>query len=87
MVSLRRREFLGVMAAGVLVGGCAGEREPAVPPDADVLGPLLAGEHAVLAAIGDDPSSVVAGQDRGHVRRLRRAIVAGGRQPRGVRRR
>jgi len=82
-VSLRRREFLGVMAAGVLVGGCAGEREPAVPPDADVLGPLLAGEYAVLAAIGDDPSSVVAGQDRGHVRRLRRAIVAAGGNPEG----
>ena len=81
MVSLRRREFLGAIAGGLLIGGCAGETEPAVPRDAEVLAPLLAGEYAALDALGDDPADLIAAADRGHVRRLRRAIVAAGGDP------
>jgi hypothetical protein len=95
---VNRREFLGgaVLAAGVLAGGCAGEREPVIPGDAEVLAPLLAGEYAVLTAFGDDPAGVIpgqdrrdaagviAGQDRGHVGRLREAIVAAGGNPPGA---
>jgi hypothetical protein len=78
VVSLRRREFLGAIAGGLLIGGCAGETEPAVPRDADVLAPLLAGEYAALDALGDDP---IAAADRRHVSRLRRAIAAAGGDP------
>jgi hypothetical protein len=95
---VNRREFLGgaVLAAGVLAGGCAGEREPAIPGDAEVLAPLLAGEYAVLTAFGDDPvdaipgqdpgalAGAIAGQDRGHISRLRKAIVAAGGNPEGA---
>ena len=81
-MSLRRREFLGAMAAGALLSGCAGESEPAVPPDAEVLDALLPGEVEALEALDGLPGvGPVLVQDRAHVARLRRAIAALGPAP------
>jgi rubrerythrin len=49
-----------------------------------VLAPLLAGEYAVLRALGGDPADPIARQDRGHADRLRQAIVAAGGRPEGA---
>ena len=78
-----RRAFLGAaLAAGVLVSGCAGEEEPAVAPDAALLGPLLAGEHAAVAALGAVAgAAAIRDQDRRHAARLRAAIEALGATP------
>ncbi len=77
MVSLRRREFLGALAAGALLGGCAGDEDPAVAPDADVLAPLLAGEQAAVAALaGLAGATAIRDQDRRHAARLR-TVLAG----------
>jgi hypothetical protein len=75
---VNRREFLGgMLAVGVLVGGCAGEAEPAAPPDADVLAPLLAGEQAaVMALAGVAGATAIRDQDRRHAARLRAALTA-----------
>ena len=82
MVSLRRREFLGAMAAGALLSGCAGEPEPALPRDAEVLDALLPGEVEALEALDGLPGAgPVLAQDRVHVARLRRAIAALGPAP------
>ena len=82
-MSLRRREFLGALAAGVLIGGCAGEREPAIHPDGDVLNALLPGEVEALRELEDaDPGlEEIRSQDRHHVSVLRKAIAALGPVP------
>ena len=76
--SYSRREFLGgLLAAGALVSGCAGEEEPAVPPDAALLAPLLAGERAAVAALATVAgATAIRDQDRRHAARLR-AVLAG----------
>jgi len=81
--SCSRREFLGgVLAAGVLVSGCAGEEEPAVAPDAALLGPLLAGERAAVASLATVAgAAAIRDQDRRHAARLRAAIEALGATP------
>ena len=72
--SYSRREFLGgLLAAGALVSGCAGEEEPAVPPDAALLAPLLAGERAAVAALATVAgATAIRDQDRRHAARLPR---------------
>jgi hypothetical protein len=78
-----RREFLGgILAAGVLVSGCAGEQDPAVPPDAALLAPLLAGERAAVTALATVAgAAAVRDQDRRHVARLRTVLAAMGATP------
>ena len=84
---MTRREFLGAaVAAGVFVSGCAGEAEPALPPDADVLATLLVGERAAVAALaGVAAATAIRDQDRRHAARLRAALAglggAGGAVP------
>ena len=82
-MSLRRREFLGAVAAGVLIGGCAGEQDPAIPPDGDVLNALLPGEVEALRELEDAGPGLeeIRSQDRRHVSRLRTAIAALGPAP------
>ena len=76
---VNRREFLGgaIIAAGALVSGCAGEAEPAVPPDAALLAPLLAGERAAVTALATVAgAAAVRDQDRRHAARLRSVLAA-----------
>jgi hypothetical protein len=83
---MRRREFLGAVAAGVLLGGCAGEQDPAIPPDADVLNALLPGEAEAARELSALPATDateehVLMQDQEHISRLRRAVLALGGDP------
>jgi len=83
VVSLRRREFLGAVAAGVLIGGCAGEQDPAIPPDGDVLNALLPGEVQALRELEQRRPELedIWSQDQHHVSVLRKAIAALGPAP------